>query len=397
MANELEQQQAQRYRLDISNAASRASQVLESRLQANPKEQKIVKQQIADTAGIPVSKVNDKNLQAVDEARRGSAIVMEQGQDPSAVDLDRLRVLGGGKVSDEESAEDKSNQRLIAAALIQTVPIVLGSMFGGAQGGAIGAQAGGVGAGTVLAGMQAEEAKQERLADRKANTAVQTLKLQQEAQKEARQQELENKKLSLQEKEIGVKSKEAELRRLEREADKQAKLDIAKPDQFNAAMYGMRIQQAEDAFEQLAKSGFDPTSKTVAAERLMPELTKSEPLKLQEQAERNFVNAILRRESGAAISDSEFDSAEKQYFPRVGDSKRVLEQKELNRKIALAGLKAAAGPAWNQVNQMNAQIPARQIGVSPMIDVGPQSAIANPALDPATMNRAQLLQFLGGQ
>ena len=37
------------------------------------------------------------------------------------------------------------------------------------------------------------------------------------------------------------------------------------------------------------------------------------------QAERNFINAVLRKESGAVISDTEFESARKQYIPQPGD------------------------------------------------------------------------------
>ncbi len=46
-----------------------------------------------------------------------------------------------------------------------------------------------------------------------------------------------------------------------------------------------------------------------------------------EQAQRDFVNAVLRRESGAAISDSEFDNARKQYFPQMFDGEDVRKQK----------------------------------------------------------------------
>lgn len=53
-----------------------------------------------------------------------------------------------------------------------------------------------------------------------------------------------------------------------------------------------------------------------------------------EQARRDFINAVLRRESGAVISPQEFANAEKQYFPQPGDSKDVLAQKRRNRKIA---------------------------------------------------------------
>lgn len=53
-----------------------------------------------------------------------------------------------------------------------------------------------------------------------------------------------------------------------------------------------------------------------------------------EQARRDFINAVLRRESGAVISPQEFANAERQYFPQPGDAKDVLAQKRRNRQIA---------------------------------------------------------------
>lgn len=64
-----------------------------------------------------------------------------------------------------------------------------------------------------------------------------------------------------------------------------------------------------------------------------------------EQAQRDFINAVLRQESGAAIAASEFDNAKKQYFPQPGDTKGVLAQKEANRKLAIQGFKNSAGKA----------------------------------------------------
>lgn len=125
-------------------------------------------------------------------------------------------------------------------------------------------------------------------------------------------------------------------------------------DQFAAATFGTRANQAEDVFSNLAKAGFDPTSISSVAQSKLPgifEGFKSEHVKQQDQAQRNFVNAILRRESGAAISDSEFDSAKKQYFPMHGDSKEVLQQKEANRKTAIAALNAEGAPALGRVNE----------------------------------------------
>lgn len=59
-----------------------------------------------------------------------------------------------------------------------------------------------------------------------------------------------------------------------------------------------------------------------------------------EQAQRDFINAVLRRESGAVIADSEFDNARKQYFPQPGDSPEVLKQKARNRQTAISGMAA---------------------------------------------------------
>ncbi len=62
------------------------------------------------------------------------------------------------------------------------------------------------------------------------------------------------------------------------------------------------------------------------------------------QAQRDFVNAVLRQESGAVISDAEFANAKKQYFPAPGDSPPVLAQKRANRQLAVQGFARMAGP-----------------------------------------------------
>ncbi|OWY32864.1 hypothetical protein [Herbaspirillum aquaticum] len=63
-----------------------------------------------------------------------------------------------------------------------------------------------------------------------------------------------------------------------------------------------------------------------------------------EQAQRDFINAVLRQESGAAIAESEFDNARKQYFPQPGDSQAVIAQKAANRKLVVQGFKDNSGP-----------------------------------------------------
>ncbi len=70
----------------------------------------------------------------------------------------------------------------------------------------------------------------------------------------------------------------------------------------------------------------------------------SEDYQKYDQASRNFINANLRRESGAAISESEFQNARVQYLPQPGDSGAVLKQKKENRRAAYESLKRSAGP-----------------------------------------------------
>lgn len=65
-----------------------------------------------------------------------------------------------------------------------------------------------------------------------------------------------------------------------------------------------------------------------------------------DQAKRDFINAQLRRESGAAISASEFDSADKQYFPVPGDSAEVIKQKAQNRRAAVEAMGRESGGSY---------------------------------------------------
>lgn len=61
-------------------------------------------------------------------------------------------------------------------------------------------------------------------------------------------------------------------------------------------------------------------------------------------ATREFVAATLRRDSGAAISEKEFDDQYKIYFPMPGDGSEVIAQKAQARQRAIDGLRIGAGP-----------------------------------------------------
>jgi hypothetical protein len=68
-----------------------------------------------------------------------------------------------------------------------------------------------------------------------------------------------------------------------------------------------------------------------------------------EQAQRNFINAVLRRESGAVISVPEFDNARHQYFPQPGDDEAVLAQKKHNRDMVIRNFAIESGPGRAEV------------------------------------------------
>lgn len=74
-----------------------------------------------------------------------------------------------------------------------------------------------------------------------------------------------------------------------------------------------------------------------------------------EQAKRDFINAQLRRESGAAISPSEFDSANKQYFPMPGDSPETIKQKRANRRAAVEAMGREGGQAYRPKSVYDAE------------------------------------------
>lgn len=123
--------------------------------------------------------------------------------------------------------------------------------------------------------------------------------------------------------------------------------------QSKAAMFGAR---AEEADRILGSLDYSPTALAVkSAASNVPlvggalgaaaNVATSSKNQQAEQAQRDFINAVLRQESGAVIGQSEFDNARKQYFPQPGDSDETKAQKAANRRTAIEGLKRGAGKA----------------------------------------------------
>lgn len=79
------------------------------------------------------------------------------------------------------------------------------------------------------------------------------------------------------------------------------------------------------------------------------------------QAQRDWVRAKLRKESGAAIGVDEMNNEILTYFPQIGDSQAVIEQKKLAREQAIKGMIDASGGAYNEPKKPAGNKPARNM------------------------------------
>lgn len=114
--------------------------------------------------------------------------------------------------------------------------------------------------------------------------------------------------------------------------------------QGKAALYGTRAAQSDKVLKALEDkinvTGLSAAQSLGTAGNF---LMSSEQQRVS-QAQRDFVNAVLRQESGAVISDAEFANAKKQYFPAPGDNKATIDQKRANRQMAIRGFARMSGP-----------------------------------------------------
>lgn len=140
--------------------------------------------------------------------------------------------------------------------------------------------------------------------------------------------------------------------------------------QSKALLFASRMQEADKVLGSLGDAG---TSVSVPGSRApfiggVVNAMSGQKNQSLNQAKTDFMTALLRRESGAAIGQGEFDTADKQYFPQVGDGPDIIAQKARNRQIAINGIMA--------------EVPERQ-----RASITPQSSAsvaAKPKASPAT-------------
>lgn len=123
--------------------------------------------------------------------------------------------------------------------------------------------------------------------------------------------------------------------------------------QSKDALFGARMQESHKILTELeAKDIKAPVINSIAPfgvgakiSNALPSILGGASVEQQQyvQAQRDFINAVLRKESGAVIADSEFENAQKQYFPQIGDSDEVIAQKARNRELAMNMIISGAG------------------------------------------------------
>ena len=107
----------------------------------------------------------------------------------------------------------------------------------------------------------------------------------------------------------------------------------------------------------------------------------SKDYQLANQAGREFLAAILRKDTGAAVTKQEFEIYGDMYLPRPGDTPEVLQQKKDARSLALDAIKVGMGAASRALPD---QAPA-------------QSPLQSPLPDLSNMSDEELRAILNGQ
>lgn len=113
-----------------------------------------------------------------------------------------------------------------------------------------------------------------------------------------------------------------------------------------ATEFVKKLQQmaprAQEALDTLDSLDVDRTSIEQGAQSLLPNALRSGTRQQFDQAKLQFVNSVLRAESGATVTENEINKALQQYFPTVGESQEVVAQKRRARETAVQNLFKAA-------------------------------------------------------
>lgn len=148
--------------------------------------------------------------------------------------------------------------------------------------------------------------------------------------------------------------------------------------QFTVAGYATRVEASDRILTELERSGIGGGS--FAIQSKLANFLKGAKVQSYEQAQRDFINSVLRRESGAAIAPSEFDSAKLQYFFNPGDTLQTLQQKQANRQQQVKSLIQQSGPAYTQ---SSLSVPSTSTGLKSRVEKARQAGHSEQSIEEA--------------
>jgi hypothetical protein len=105
-----------------------------------------------------------------------------------------------------------------------------------------------------------------------------------------------------------------------------------------------RATGALKTFEPVANAMTSITDSLGGRVPLVGNYVKSDEYQQAEQSGREFLAAILRKDTGAAITDGEMSQYGQVYFPAPGDSTQTLAQKSASRQRAIDAIKNGMNP-----------------------------------------------------
>lgn len=120
---------------------------------------------------------------------------------------------------------------------------------------------------------------------------------------------------------------------------------VLKEGEGKAVTYGIRAASGLKKLEEIEDTGYDPANVSDRVADGMPagNFMLSKSGQKYKQAASEFLAAILRKDTGAAITDTEFRIYGEQFFPQAGDSAEVKAQKREARRTAYDALKSGSG------------------------------------------------------
>jgi len=127
--------------------------------------------------------------------------------------------------------------------------------------------------------------------------------------------------------------------------------------------------RGQDALDTIATIEDDIRNKGLLAQgrlEFAPNFLQSQENQVYRQLQRQFTEARLRKESGAAIPPGEYESDSKTYFAQPGDTVDTLIRKQNARNVVLESLRLSAGNAYRNYGGL----PDTGVGFSPE-NVGP--------------------------